>query len=101
MTTLDETIRGLVARGDLTHLSLTPSQNGKLWRASFSPSSVFGSSFAEDADPIAALIRAMTTMKLKSRAPSDRELAAREARAPAVIEQAMVEVTDAEVDALM
>lgn len=67
MPSLEETIREIAARGDMSHISLVPSQKGNLWRASFTPCSVFGISFAEDADPVKALQLAMTSTKLKSR----------------------------------
>lgn len=67
MTTLDERIRDLVKRGELTHLSLTPTANG--WSASYSPASVFGNSHAEHADPVQALIAAFDGIKVKRRAP--------------------------------
>jgi hypothetical protein len=64
---LEETIRDLAARGELSHISLSPSQNGKLWRASFTMCSKFGVSFGEDEDPIKALMLACTTAKMAPR----------------------------------
>lgn len=66
---LEETIRDLAKRGELTHISLTPSQNGKKWRALFAPASVFGNSFAEDADPVKAIMLACDTAKIRKRKP--------------------------------
>jgi hypothetical protein len=63
--TLEDTIRDLAKRGEISHISLTPSQNGKLWRGSFTMCSHFGVSFAEDADPVQALMLAFTSAKLK------------------------------------
>lgn len=63
--TLEDVIRDLAKRGEISHISLTPSQNGKLWRGSFAMCSRFGISYAEDADPVKALIIACTTAKLK------------------------------------
>lgn len=72
--TLEDVIRDLAKRGELTHLSLTPSQDGKKWRASFAMSSKFGISFGEDVDPVKALILACTTAKMKPR-PAERKAA--------------------------
>jgi hypothetical protein len=63
--TLEDTLRDIVARGELSHLSLAPSQGGKMWRASFAMCSHFGVSFAEDKDPVQAIIVALTSAKLK------------------------------------
>lgn len=100
MTTqnLEDVIRDIIARGEMTHLSLTPSQNGALWRASFSPAKNFGNSFAEDKDPIAALMRAMTSAKLARKAPTDRDLAAMDAKATGKIEQPTIDADDGKVD---
>jgi len=65
--TVDDVLRDLAKRGEISHISLVPSQNGKLWRASFAMSSKFGVSFAEDADPARAIIIACTTAKMKPR----------------------------------
>jgi hypothetical protein len=70
MNTLEEVLRDLAKRGEISHISLTPSQDGKLWRASFTMCSKFGASFAEDADPARAIILACTTAKLKPRTPA-------------------------------
>lgn len=64
---LESKIRELADRGDLSHISIATSQGGKQWRASFTPTSVFGISFAEDPDPVKALLLALTTVKLKSK----------------------------------
>lgn len=69
MASLEDTIRDLAARGEISHISLVPSQNGKLFRASFAPCSVFGVVFAEDVDPVKALVKACTEAKIKRRAP--------------------------------
>lgn len=62
---LEEVIRELAARGEISHISLVPSQKGEKWRGSFAMCSKFGISFAEDADPVVALTMAMTTAKMK------------------------------------
>jgi hypothetical protein len=87
---LEEVIRDLAARGEITHLSVVPSQNGKLWRASFAMCSKYGVSFAEDVDPVKALVLACTTAKMKARRAEKR---------PEVIEH--VAVVDEDIEALM
>lgn len=64
---LEEAIRQLAARGEISNLSLTMNSTGTKWRACFAPCSVFGLSYAEDPDPCKALVLAMTTIKLKTR----------------------------------
>ncbi len=66
---LEETIRDLAKRGELTHISLTPSQGGKKWRALFAPASTFGNSFAEDVDPVKAIQLACTSAKIRKHKP--------------------------------
>lgn len=65
MSDLETTIRDLVRAGEISHLSLTPSQNGKTWRTAYAMCSRFGISFAEDADPVKSMMLAMTTAKTK------------------------------------
>lgn len=72
--TVDDVLRDLAKRGEISHISLTPSQNGKLWRASFAMCSKFGVSFAEDADPAQAIILACTTAKMKPRQAEKRSV---------------------------
>jgi hypothetical protein len=60
-------LRELVERGDVTDLGLTPTSDGKLWRATYAPASVHGLSIVEDADPVKALYLALTNIKIKSR----------------------------------
>lgn len=67
-TPLEDKIRELIGRGEMTHFSLAPTPDGKRWKAAYSPSSVFGNSIAEDADPIKALMSAFDGIKLKRRA---------------------------------
>ena len=62
---LEQVLRDLAARGEISHISLVPSQSGKMWRASFAMCSHFGVSFAEDKDPAQAIILALTSAKLK------------------------------------
>jgi hypothetical protein len=62
---LEDVLRDLAKRGEISHISLAPSQNGRQWRASFAMCSKFGVSFAEDADPAKAIILACTTAKMK------------------------------------
>lgn len=97
---LETVIRDLAARGELNHISLTPSQNGKLWRGSFAPSSVFGISYAEDADPVMALIRACS---VKTKTRTHIKIDGRLKESVDSIPQSVVEQSDAdrEADALM
>jgi hypothetical protein len=69
---LEDIIRGLATRGELSHISLLPSRGG--FRASFTMCSKFGVSFAEHKDPVEAIRIACTTAKMKpQRQPSHRE----------------------------
>lgn len=92
--TLEDAIRNLAQRGEISHISLTPSQNGKKWRGSYSMCSKFGTSFSEDEDPCKALLLCLTTGSVKARAPTKRDTDAAEARGPAVIPQETVEADD-------
>lgn len=65
--TVDDVLRDLAKRGELNHISLASGQGGKTFRASFAMSSKFGVSYAEDADPVKAIIIACTTAKMKPR----------------------------------
>lgn len=65
-TTLDEAIREVVGRGELSHISIGMNSSHTKWRASFTPTSIFGISFAEDEDPIKALLMAIGGPVLKS-----------------------------------
>jgi hypothetical protein len=98
--TLEETIRALAAKGEISDLGLSMNSTGTKWRASFVPCSQHGVSYAEDADPVKALILALSTIKVRRRAlpTTDRELAADEAKATAKIDQTTV---DADVEDLM
>lgn len=92
MSELEQAIRDLAARGEISHISLSPSQNGTLWRGSYAMCSTFGVSFAEDKDPVVALTQAMTTARLKRRPPTKRSDEAAEARGNGVIPQETVDV---------
>jgi hypothetical protein len=89
MTTLDETLRALAKRGEISHISLAPSQNGKMWRGAFAMCSKYGVSFAEDADPVQALMLACTTAKMKPR---------RAEKQPHVLNQTAELVSETDVD---
>lgn len=67
MSNLEDTIREVLARGELNSLSVHFSATSGKFCASFTPTSVFGISFAEDPDPVKALHLALTTVKLKSK----------------------------------
>jgi hypothetical protein len=90
---LEETIRELMARGELVGFSCHAGIGGK-YKASFTMSSKFGQSLSEDADPIKALMMAFTSAKMKRAAPTRREELGAEAKANGVIEQPVVEVED-------
>lgn len=60
---LEDAIREMAARGEITHLSLTP--RGKNWGASFSPASSMGNAFGEDKDPVEAIFQAFEEIKLR------------------------------------
>jgi hypothetical protein len=90
---LEEIIHDLAARGELTHLSVVPSQNGRKWRASFAMASKYGISFAEDADPVRALILACTTAKMKARRKEKGSMLIQHEPAPTT--------TDEDIEALM
>lgn len=92
MSELEAKIRELAQRGEISHISLSPSRDGQMWRGSYAMCSTFGVSFAEDPDPVQALLRAMTSAKLRRRAPTKRETDAAEARSTAAIPQATVDV---------
>lgn len=65
-TTLEEAIRECAGRGELSGVSLSLNPSHTKWRASFTPTSVFGISFAEDEDPVKALLMAISGPVLKS-----------------------------------
>jgi hypothetical protein len=70
---LEDLIRDLCKRGEMTHLSLVPrvisqgTKNVHGWGASFSPASTFGNTFGEDTDPVVALKNALNDAKLRRR----------------------------------
>lgn len=96
-TTVDDVLRDLAKRGEISHISLVPSQNGKLWRASFAMCSVFGISFAEDADPAKAIILACTSAKLKKPRVAIKETAIRLSETT----KAPAKATEDEIESLM
>lgn len=65
MASLEDTIHDLVRAGELSYISVAPSQDGKKFRAVFAMCSKFGNSFAEDADPVKAILLAISTVKTK------------------------------------
>jgi hypothetical protein len=79
--TLDDVIRELARRGEISDISLSMNASGTKWRASFVPCSRFGRSVAEDEDPVKALTLALGVKLAKRREPS-----------AAVIEQATVDL---------
>lgn len=61
--TLDERLREIAARGELTYLSLVPiagkGTGGIVWSASYSPASTWGHAMCRHADPVEALMMAI------------------------------------------
>lgn len=59
--TLEDRIRELAKKGELTHLSLIPraTKEGIKFSASYCPAKKWGHSYGEDADPVEALRKAM------------------------------------------
>lgn len=99
--TLEETIRELAARGEISDISFGRNPTNTKWRAVFVPCSVFGKSVSEDEDPIKALMMALKSIPLKSKKPpTDRELDAAIARGTGKIDQATIDAdaASAEVD---
>lgn len=65
MQNLEDMLRDVVKAGELSHLSLVPSQNGKSFRTSYAMCSKFGITFAEDPDPVKSIMLAISTAKIK------------------------------------
>lgn len=63
---IEDKIRDLATRGEITHLSLVP--RGKGWECSYAPAGVPGISYAHDDDPVHAIEQALDGIKLKRRA---------------------------------
>jgi hypothetical protein len=95
--TLEETIRQLAARGEISNISLAMNGSHTRWRACFVPCSTFGQSFAEDEDPIKALMTALTTVKLKTRKPRTLD----DPRVEVIPQETQDANPDADIDALM
>ncbi len=65
---LEAMIRDMAARGELTHLSLSPIHDSKkpMWAVSFCAASpINGYTFILDPDPVDAMCRAIAETKLK------------------------------------
>lgn len=69
MANLEDMIRDLAKRGELTHLALTPTPSGTAWRAVFAPASQFGVCHGADPDPVKAMLLAIDGAKLRRKAP--------------------------------
>lgn len=68
---LEDAIRQMVGKGELTHLSLIPAGRDG-WSASFSPASAFGSVQVTADDPVEALVEALNWKPpRKSSAPDE------------------------------
>lgn len=57
--TLEETIRALANAGNLSSISLAMNPSFTKWRASYAPTKIFGVAFAEDEDPVKAILLAI------------------------------------------
>lgn len=92
--TLEETIHSLAEKGNLSHISLAMNSSHTQWRASYAPAKTFGVSFAEDPDPVKALMKAFGKKPTSNLNPRVEP-----------IQQAVVEVEvptpDEDIDALM
>lgn len=65
--TLEELIRDMASRGQITHLSVIPDSTG--WRAVFCAASVTsGYTTAHDKDPVEAMRKAIVETKIRKRA---------------------------------
>jgi len=62
---LEETIRGLAGRGELSHISLAFSATSNKFRAVFTPCSRYGNSIGEDDDPVKAVMLACAAIKVR------------------------------------
>jgi hypothetical protein len=60
--TLDNKLRELAARGELTYLSICPRAGG--FAAVYSPASKWGHGSGSDSDPVEACIKAIDAVKL-------------------------------------
>jgi hypothetical protein len=93
---LSATLRAAAASGNLTHVSLVPTQNGKMFRGTFAPAKKFGVRFAEHADPVAALLLAM-----KQDVKQPKGKAKLSDRHPGVLPQPDVDVVEEGIDELL
>lgn len=67
MSDLEETIRKLAAKGEITHLTLAPTHNkGKLtWQGGYRDASSMGYRIGIADDPVDALMEALTTRHME------------------------------------
>jgi hypothetical protein len=67
--TLEDLLRDLAARGEMTHLSIAAvagkGPNGVVYSGSFCPAAQFGHGFGRDADPVKAILEAVRDKSLK------------------------------------
>jgi len=61
--TLEELIRDRAAKGELVHLSVVHSALDSKWHAIYAPAHVYGVENGAGADPVEALIAALTSVK--------------------------------------
>ena len=66
---LEDLLRDLAARGELTHLSIVAvagkGPGGVVYSGSFTPAAQFGHGFSRDADPVKAIFEAVRDKSLK------------------------------------
>jgi hypothetical protein len=101
--TLEQTIRDLAARGEISDLSLSMNASHTKWRAVLVPCSQFSMSVAEDVDPVKALMMAMN-VKLASKKPRNPRVRGIQQETIVVENTTSAEVEcspDADIDALM
>jgi hypothetical protein len=67
MSNLEDVIHDLARRGEISDLGLSMNSAGTKWRAHFAMCSKYGYSYAEDADPVKAMLMACLTAKMKPR----------------------------------
>jgi hypothetical protein len=70
MASLEDLIRAVVKKGDLTHLTLAPTSKGE-WQAAWRPASSTGYRMSTHEDPIVALVDLFRTVRVKAARPAD------------------------------
>lgn len=107
MSDLEELIRDVAQRGELTHLSLTPRRmeieegSNKFvhgWSATLAPSSSTGNTFGFDPDPVKALKTAIEEARLRRRSPNAAPPVARNAQKAAIEAKKKQDLSDLGLD---